>query len=96
MLYVKEGMTSKLLKSLSNGNREFFPVEINRGKKKWLTTSYYDSQKKFVKEHLTCLTRETDSQSSDQDSILLLGDFNSEPTENLWKPFPKYTTSKIL
>lgn len=65
MLYVKEGMTSKLLKSLSNGNREFFQVEINRGKKKWLTTSYYDSQKKFVKEHLTCLTRETDSQSSD-------------------------------
>ena len=64
MLYVKEGMTSKLLNSLSNGNREFFPVEINRGKKKWLTTSY-DSQKKFVKEHLTCLTRETDSQSSD-------------------------------
>ena len=66
MLYFKEGITSEMLKPLSNDkNREFFLVKINRGKKKWLTTSYYDSQKKFVKEHLTCLTRETDSQSSD-------------------------------
>ena len=87
MLYVKEEIPCKLLKPLNNNNREFFLVEINLGKKKWLLISNYNSHKKFIKEHLTCLNKKIDSQSSNYDNILIVGDFNSEPTKETMETF---------
>lgn len=47
----------------------------------------YSSHKKFIKQHFLCLTKEIDSQSSNYDKILLLGDFNSESTKETMKTF---------
>ena len=104
MFYFKEGISSKLLKPLSiDKDRSFFLVKINLTKKKWLLISNYYSDKKFVKECLTCLVKEIDSQSSNYDNILLIGDFNSEATEETMenlllstKPQKSYKRTSLL
>ena len=97
MLYIKEGIPSKLLKPLSNEkDKEYFLVEINLRKKKWLLICNYNPQKKLIKEHLACVTKEIDSQSSNYDNILLLGDFNSEPTEETMENFCQIHNLKNL
>ena len=90
--YVREDIPSKLINSSCNDhNKEYSFVELNLRKQKWPIICNYNLDKTMVKEYLEYISKEIDSLSSKYDNFLLLGDFNSQPTQ---KVSAKYTTLK--
>ena len=88
ILYVREDIPSKLVNpSCTNHDIEYFLVELNLRKQKWLLICSYNPHKTRIKGYLECISKEIDSHSSKYDNFLLLGDFNSKPTEEALKHF---------
>ena len=87
LLYIKEGIPSKLLKTNFDENTEAMFVEINIRKKKWLISCSYNPHKSEISKHLKSLGMNIDSYSSKYENYILLGDFNAEPSEKAmeWK-----------
>ena len=97
ILYVREDIFSKLINSsCTNHDKEYFLVELNLRKQKWLIICNYNPHKTRIKEHLESISKEIESHSSKYDNFLLLGDFNSEPTEEAMKSFCQIYNSKNL
>ena len=97
ILYVREDIPSKLISSsCTNHGKEYFLVELNLRKQKWLIICNYNPHKTRIKGHLECISKEIDSHSSKYDNFLLLGDFNSEPTEEAMKSFCQIYNLKNL
>ena len=88
ILYVRENISSKLINSscIDHG-KEYFLVEINVRKQKWVIICNYNLYKSMIKGNLEYISKQIDSQSSKYDNFLLLGDYNSEPTEEAMKSF---------
>ena len=83
ILYVREYIPSKLINSsCTNHDKEYFLVELNLRKQKWLIICNYNPHKTSIKGHLECIIKEIDSHSSKYDNFLLLGDFNSKSIRN--------------
>ena len=96
-LYVREDIPSKLINSsCTNHDKEYFLVELNLRKQKWLIICNYNPHKTRIKGYLECISKEIDSHSSKYDNFLLLGDFNSEPTEEAVKSFCQICNFKNL
>ena len=88
MLYVRNDIPSKCLsKSVTINNKEYLIIEINLRKRKWLLICNYNPHKHFIKEHLDHLSKEIDYFISNYDNIIIIGDFNYEPSEDLMKNF---------
>ena len=88
ILYVREDIPSKLINSLCiNHDKEYFLVESSLMKQNWLKICNYNPIKTMIKGYLEYISKEIDSHSSKYDNFLLLGDFNSEPTEEAMKIF---------
>ena len=88
ILYVREDIPSKLVNSsCTNHDIEYFLLELNLRKQKWLLICSYNPHKTRIKGYLECISKEIDSHSSKYDNFLLLGDFNSKPTEEAMKHF---------
>ena len=88
ILYVREDIPSKLINSLCiDHGKEYFLVELNLMKQKWLIICNYNPHKTMIKGYLEYISKEIDSHSSKYDNFLLLSDFNSEPTEEAMKIF---------
>ena len=97
ILYVREDIPSKLINSsCTNHGKEYFLDELNLRKQKWLIICNYNPHKTSIKGHLECISKEIDSHSSKYDNFLLLGDFNSEPTEEAMKSFSQIYNFKNL
>ena len=97
ILYVREDTRLKLINSsCTNNNKEYFLVELNLRKQKWPIICNYNPHKTRIKGHLECISKEIDSHSSKYDNFLLLGDFNSEPTEEAMKSFCQIYNLKNL
>ena len=97
ILYVREDIFSKLINSsCTNHDKEYFLVELNLRKQKWLIICNYNPHKTRIKGYLECISKEIDSHSSKYDNFLLLGDFNSEPTEEAMKSFCQICNFKNL
>ena len=97
ILYVREDIPSKLISSsCTNHGKEYFLVELNLRKQKWLIICNYNPHKTRIKGYLECISKEIDSHSSKYDNFLLLGDFNSEPTEEAMKSFSQIYNFKNL
>ena len=97
ILCVREDVPSKLMNSsYTNHDKEYFLVELNVRKQKWLIICKHNSHKTRIKGHLECISTELDSHSSKCDNFLLLGDFNSEPTEEAMKSFCQIYNLKNL
>ena len=97
MLYIREGIPSKILHSKFNQkDKEYFLVELNLRKRKWLLVCSYNPHKSFTDEHLALLGRELDSHSWNYDDIIILGDFNSEPNKENMKRFYQIYNLKNL
>ena len=62
-------------------------VEVNFFKKKWLIGGTYNPCKTTIAAHLNFLSKCMDHYISIYDNIILLGDFNIEPEENIFKEF---------
>ena len=96
ILYDREDIPSKLINSsCTNHGKEYFLVELNLRKQKWLIICNYNPHKTRIKGYLECISKEIDSHSSKY-NFLLLGDFNSKPTEEAIKGFCQIYNFKNL
>ena len=88
ILYVRKDIPSKLINSsCTDHDKEYFLVELNLRKQTLLIICNYNPHKTMIKGYLEYISKEIDSHSSKYDNFLLLGDFNSEPTEEAMKSF---------
>ena len=87
MLYIRDGIPSRLMEKKLRNNSEYFFVEINLRKKKWLLCCSYNSHKSSISTHTGFLRRELDVHSSNCRNFILLGDFNLEMTDTNLKDF---------
>ena len=94
LLYVREGIPFALL------NTEFFVegfcIEMNIRKKKWLLVCTYNPNKNLISNHLKEIDKNLDNYSSKYDSFILLGNHNSEPTEQAVRDFCQIYECKNL
>ena len=88
LLYVREDIPSKELKFIPiPNNMEGMFIEINLYKKKWLIGNFYNPCKSMICGHLAFLSKCLDHYLQSYDNVILLGDFNSEPTETAMHEF---------
>ena len=87
LLYVNERIPSKILPSQSFGDIECLSVEIKIYKKKWLIFGTYNPKKTFITNHLAILSKYIDHYLPLYDNIIILGDFNSEISEDAMGDF---------
>ena len=81
LLYVREDIPCKIIKTETDAYHEGFFIEINLRKKKWLLSCSYNSHKNNIGTHLEIIGKTLDKLSASYDNIILLGDFNVEPEE---------------
>ena len=86
MFYIREDIPSRLIEKKLQNNIEYFFVEINLRKKKWLLCCSYNLHKNSISTHIDFLRRELDVHSSNYENFILL-DFNSEITDKNLKDF---------
>ena len=76
---------------------KFFLVELNLRKKKWLIICNYNPHKTMINRYLEHINKEIDSHTSKYDYFLLIGDFNSEPTQEAMESFSQiYNFNNLL
>ena len=82
LVYIREDIPSKVLTGYTiPDNTEGMFIEINLRKKKILLFCGYNPKKGLISEFTNSVGRGIDSYSSKYENLLLIGDFNSEPTE---------------
>ena len=97
MLYIREDIPSRLIERKVRNNVEYFFVEINLRKKKWLLCCSYNPHKNSISNYVDVLRRELDTHSSDYENFLLPGDFNAEMTDPSLKEFCNlYSLKKLI
>ena len=69
MLYVREDIPSRLIEKKLRNNNEYFFVEINLRKKKWLLCCSYNPHKNSISTHIDFLRRELDLHSSNYEYV---------------------------
>ena len=87
MLCIRVDIPSRLMEKKFRNNSEYFFVEINLRKKKWLLCCSYNPHKNSISTHIDFLRRELDLHSSNYEIFILLGDFHSEMTDSKLKDF---------
>ena len=97
ILYAREFyIPSKLINSSCiDHDKEYFLVELNVRKQEWLIIWNYDPHKTMINGYLEYISKEIDSHSK-YDFVLLLRDFNSEPSEEAMKSFCQIYNFKNL
>lgn len=97
LLYIREDIPSKLLKTynIPRDNESFF-IEINLHNKKWLIGATYNPSKSKIGNHLNILSECIDHYLPYYDNVLIMGDFNSEISEELLHDFCEIYTLKNL
>ena len=80
LLFVKEGIISKPLKTKFDGEGMF--IEINLRKRKWLLFCGYNPYKAVIKDFLNELSTNLDPLIGQYDNLIIMGDFNSECNES--------------
>ena len=96
MLYIRENIPSRLIEREVQNNFEYFFVEINLRRKKWLLCCSYNPHKNSISNYFEVLKRELDIHFSYYESILLLGDLNAEMTDPSLKEFCNLHSLKNL
>ena len=79
LLFVREDIPCKIIKTDCDTDFEGIFVEINLRKKKWLFS--YSPRKSNIANHLKNICITLDKLNSTYDNLALLGDFNAEPEE---------------
>ena len=81
LLYVREDVPCKIIKTETDAYYEGFLIQINLRKKKWLLSCSYNSRKNNIGTHLQIIGKTLDKLITSYDNIILLGDFNVESEE---------------
>ena len=63
---------------------QWFFIELNLRRKKWLLFSSYNSQ---ISHHLKEISKDLDVLTSKYDNIILTGDFDAEPADTVVSDF---------
>ena len=71
MLYIREDIPSRLIEKKLRNNSEYFFVEINLRKKKWLLCCSYNPHKNSISTHIDFLRRELDLHSSNYENVII-------------------------
>ena len=74
---------------------EFF-VELNLKRKNWLLCCSYNPKFSQISFHLNALGKSLDNLTSKYGNIILLGDFNTEPTDTILSHFCEICNFKNL
>ena len=86
MLFIKEDIPSKLIYS-DKLEKDFFFIEINLRKSKWLICCSYNSHFSKIGNHLHRISIELDILATKYDKLFFMGDFNCEIQNNNFKHF---------
>ena len=96
LFYVREDIPVKLL-FVEPLPTEYFFVEINLQKRKWLVCCSYNPHKDNISNHLQLIRKKLDLYSSNYESIFLVGDFNSEINYKCMNDFcESYNLSSLI
>ena len=96
LVYIRDDIPSKLLNK-QNLSVEGLFIEINLRRKKWLLCCTYNPHKNLISNHLTEISKALDIYSSGYDNVMIMGDFNSEPTETSISEFCEiYDLSNLI
>ena len=96
LLYVRDDIPSQLLTDYKMKNiLELFFVEVNI-RKKWLLDCFYNPHKSNISNHLHHLIKGLDIYLKSYDNILIMGDLNSEVSENCLNGFCNDNSLKTL
>ena len=97
LLYVSDGIPSRLLTDYKiKDNLELFFVEVNIRKKKWLFGCSYNHNEINNYNHLHHLNKGLDVYLKSYDNSLIMGDLNSEVSENCLNGFYNLNSLKTL
>ena len=97
ILYVREDIPSKLINSSCiDHDKEYYLAELNLRKQKWPVVCNYNLHKTMIKGYLEYISKEIDSHLSKYDNFILLGDLNSQLTEEAMKKFCQIYNLKNL
>ena len=81
LLFVREDIPSKIIKTDCDADFDCIFLEINLRKKKWLLCCSYNPHKSNIANHLKNISKTLEKLNSTYDNLVLLGDFNAEPEE---------------
>ena len=88
LLFLRDDKSSRLLtEHKTPTNVECIFVEIGIRNKNWLLCCYYNPHQSNISTHMHHLNKGLDVYMNKYDNILLLGDFNSETSENYLNDF---------
>ena len=99
LVYVRDDIPSNLVnldQKLENFEGLFIELELSK-KNKWLLSYSYNPHKGNTKQHLSNISKGLDELNSKYDSILIIGDLNTEMSEpSLNKFFQTYNLESIV
>ena len=87
LLYTRGDIPSRQLQVKSHGDIECIAVEVIIAKTKWFICGSYNPQKSLILSHLSTLSSILENYMPLYDNFIILGDFNSEITENSMSDF---------
>ena len=79
LVFIREEIPSKLVESQMK--IEGFFIELNLRRKKWLLCCSYNPKYSQISYHLKEIGKDLDVLTSKYENIVLMGDFNAEPTD---------------
>ena len=86
MLFVREDIPAKLIFTEVSPIEGFY-VEINSRKQKWLICCSYNPNKHNTSKHIQALSKRFNLFSSNQENVILIGDFNAGLNNAVLKDF---------
>ena len=87
LLYIRDHIASKRLNPRPLEDIECLCVEIKIYKKSWLIFGTYNPNKNLISNHTSMLGKSIDLLTPLYDNIVILGDFNSEVSEDIMDEF---------
>ena len=87
LLYVREHIPSRPVNVTFCPKIEAIVIEVNLKKKKWLLIGTYNPHKSMIKSHLDRISMQFEELHKKYENILIIGDFNSEFSEEAMNEF---------
>ena len=78
MVYIRSGISNKILKTNRPENVEGLFIDMNVRNKKWLIFTGYNSKKEYIFSFLSHIGKSLDELNGNYKNLILIGDFNSQ------------------
>ena len=97
LVYDREDIPAKLINNINFDNDiEAMFIEINLRKKIWLLSVSYNPHKALIGKHLEAVGKNLDLCSGRYENVIIMGDFNTEPTKSAMGEFMNIYNLKNL